>query len=86
MARFVEARAGVRPSAAVVTALHRQTGGNPFFLDEVVRLLVAEGRLTQQRGATADGWACRSASTTRSTAASAPLSRRLPCRCSTSHP
>jgi tetratricopeptide (TPR) repeat protein len=38
----------VRASAAVVTALHRQTGGNPFFLDEMVRLLVAEGRLTQR--------------------------------------
>lgn len=49
VARFVETRAGVRASATVVTALHRQTGGNPFFLDEVVRLLVAEGRLTQDR-------------------------------------
>src|SRR5262249_51244935 len=49
VARFVEARAGVRPSAAVVAALHRQTGGNPFFLDEVVRLLGPQGRLTQQR-------------------------------------
>ena len=46
VARFVEIRAGVRASANVVAALHRQTGGNPFFLDEVVRLLVAEGRLT----------------------------------------
>ncbi len=46
VARFVEARAGVRASAPVVAALHRQTGGNPFFLDELVRLLVAEGRLT----------------------------------------
>jgi tetratricopeptide (TPR) repeat protein len=45
VARFLEVRVGVRASPAVVTALHRQTGGNPFFLDEVVRLLVAEGRL-----------------------------------------
>ena len=51
VARFVEARAGVRPSAAIVTVLHRQTGGNPFFLDEVVRLLGTQGRLTQQRDA-----------------------------------
>jgi tetratricopeptide (TPR) repeat protein len=51
VARFVETRAGVRPSAAVVAALHRQTGGNPFFLDEVVRLLGTQGRLTQQRAA-----------------------------------
>jgi hypothetical protein len=48
VARFVEIRAGVRASPTVVAALHRQTGGNPFFLDEVVRLLVAEGRLTQR--------------------------------------
>src|SRR5262249_4758618 len=46
VARFVEARAGVRASPTVVAALHQQTGGNPFFLDEMVRLLVAEGRLT----------------------------------------
>jgi tetratricopeptide (TPR) repeat protein len=49
VARFVETRAGVRPSAAVVAALHRQTGGNPFFLDEVVHLLGPQGRLTQPR-------------------------------------
>jgi tetratricopeptide (TPR) repeat protein len=54
VARFVETRAGVRASASVVAALHRQTGGNPFFLDEVVRLLVAEGRLTARGIAAAD--------------------------------
>jgi tetratricopeptide (TPR) repeat protein len=48
VARFVEIRSGVRASPTVVAALHQQTGGNPFFLDEVVRLLVAEGRLTQR--------------------------------------
>ena len=36
-----------------MAALHRQTGGNPFFLDEVVRLLVAEGRLTEGGGVAA---------------------------------
>ncbi len=46
VARFVEVRGGVRAPAPVVSALHRQTGGNPFFLDEVIRLLAAEGRLT----------------------------------------
>src|SRR5262249_44196412 len=49
VARFVETRAGVRPSAAMVAALHRQTGGNPFFLDEVVRVLASEGGLVQPR-------------------------------------
>jgi tetratricopeptide (TPR) repeat protein len=48
VARFLEVRAGVRASSKVVTALHRRTGGNPFFLDEVVRLLVAEGRLDER--------------------------------------
>src|SRR5260370_34148042 len=37
--------AGVEPSDALVTATHRQTGGNALFLTEVVRLLVSEGRL-----------------------------------------
>ena len=32
-------------SPAVVTALHRRTGGNPFFAAEVVRMLRAEGAL-----------------------------------------
>src|SRR5262249_59486017 len=51
VARRVETRSGVRPAAAVVAAPHRQTCGNPFFLDEVVRLLGTQGRLTQQRAA-----------------------------------
>src|SRR5262249_33612958 len=99
VARFVETRAGVRPSAAVVAALHRQTGGNPFFLDEVVRLLGTQGRLTQQRaagGRWAPGrvprssarrvvaWGCRSASATRSSAAW-PRSLGNVAPCSTPH-
>jgi tetratricopeptide (TPR) repeat protein len=39
------AAAGVDPAPALVAALHEATGGNPFFLDELVRLLAAEGRL-----------------------------------------
>ncbi len=54
VARFVETRSGVRASPTMVSALHRQTGGNPFFLDEVVRLLVAEGRLTPRGIAAAE--------------------------------
>src|SRR5262249_37293427 len=52
VARFIEARAGVRPTSGVVADLCRQTGGNPFFLDEVGRLLIAEGRLTRAGGLT----------------------------------
>src|SRR5262249_43252111 len=50
VARFIEARAGIRPPSGVVADLCRQTGGNPFFLDEVVRLLIADGRLTRTEG------------------------------------
>jgi tetratricopeptide (TPR) repeat protein len=44
LARFVTAACGTAPSETLVTALHRATDGNPFFVDEIVRLLVAEGR------------------------------------------
>jgi hypothetical protein len=45
IAQYVEMTSGVEPSDALVTAAHRQTGGNALFLTEVVRLLVSEGRL-----------------------------------------
>jgi AAA ATPase-like protein len=41
--RLIEHRAGTEPSAALVRAVHDVTEGNPFFSEEVVRLLVAEG-------------------------------------------
>jgi hypothetical protein len=41
----VERVAGRRPPERVVRAIHHATEGNPFFIDEVVRLLSAEGRL-----------------------------------------
>jgi hypothetical protein len=44
VARFVEQTAGVTPPG-LAAAVHRETEGNPFFVHEVVRLLVAEGRL-----------------------------------------
>lgn len=43
--RLVAAIARMRPEANVVASLHRVTGGNPFFLAEVVRVLRTEGRL-----------------------------------------
>lgn len=36
---FVAARTGAPPSGGIVVALRDATGGNPFFLDEMVRLL-----------------------------------------------
>lgn len=44
VARFIDSAFGVRGSAAVKAAVRRATGGNPFFMDEVVRLLAADGR------------------------------------------
>jgi DNA-binding CsgD family transcriptional regulator len=47
--------AGASPSARVVASVHHRTGGNPFFLEEAVRHLSAEGRdLTQEGSAPAD--------------------------------
>jgi len=42
--RFVEERTGLE-SDSLARELHRATEGNPFFVEELVRLLVAEGRL-----------------------------------------
>ena len=36
------------PAPGLVETVHRETEGNPFFMSEVVRLLVAEGRLTRE--------------------------------------
>ncbi|MGH7859893.1 MAG: ATP-binding protein, partial [Candidatus Binatia bacterium] len=45
IALFIEKSAGIAPSLELVSAVHRVTEGNPFFADEIVRLLAAEGRL-----------------------------------------
>jgi tetratricopeptide (TPR) repeat protein len=42
---FIGRSAGVKPDEGVVAAIHDETEGNPLFLGEVVRLLVAEGKL-----------------------------------------
>lgn len=47
VARFVAAATRVQPPPQLVSALHRETGGNPLFMGEAVRLLAAEGRLEQ---------------------------------------
>src|SRR5436309_11123947 len=51
VALFIEGKTGRSASAALVRAVHRETGGNPFFVDEIVHLLVAEGAL-ERRDAT----------------------------------
>src|SRR6266581_4188723 len=43
--RFVEVTAGTSPPNALVAAVYKETEGNPFFVNEIVRLLVADGRL-----------------------------------------
>jgi tetratricopeptide (TPR) repeat protein len=45
VAEVVARVTGRRPPDRVVRAIHQATEGNPFFVDEVVRLLSAEGRL-----------------------------------------
>src|SRR5262249_24835037 len=45
VARLVSNLTGVDPDREVATALHRETGGNPFFLREIVGLLCARGGL-----------------------------------------
>ncbi|MFL5823541.1 MAG: ATP-binding protein [Solirubrobacteraceae bacterium] len=42
-ASLVRLRAGERPSSAMAREIHRETEGNPFFIEEIVRNLVAAG-------------------------------------------
>ncbi len=51
--RFIEMTAGVGAPDGLADVVYEQTEGNPFFVSEVVRLLVTEGRL-QESGT--DGW------------------------------
>jgi len=46
----IEGISGAPPAPAVVGAIHHETEGNPLFVGEVVRLLVAEGRLDSAGG------------------------------------
>lgn len=48
--RLIEHRGGGDTDPAVAENLYRATGGNPFFADEVLRLLVTEGRLDSLLG------------------------------------
>jgi len=44
---FIEQRTGARAARPLVDTIHRITEGNPFYLDEFVRLAHAQGRLQQ---------------------------------------
>jgi eukaryotic-like serine/threonine-protein kinase len=49
--RYIELTAGRAASEDLVASIHRQTEGNPFFVAEIVRLLVAEGKFEELRSA-----------------------------------
>jgi class 3 adenylate cyclase/tetratricopeptide (TPR) repeat protein len=46
VASFIELSTGIEPSERLVAAILQETEGNPLFVGEVLRLLAAEGRLT----------------------------------------
>jgi tetratricopeptide (TPR) repeat protein len=47
VASFIQNTTGLSPEETLITAVHQQTEGNPFFLTEVVRLLASEGCQSQ---------------------------------------
>jgi hypothetical protein len=51
LSQLIEARGGSVTDLDTARALHRTTGGNPFFTDEVLRMLSTEGRLESLRKA-----------------------------------
>ncbi len=50
IARYVELSTGERPADDLLGEIHEQTGGNPFFVGEVVRLIATEGASGARRG------------------------------------
>jgi DNA-binding SARP family transcriptional activator len=50
VARMLQALSGQEPPVAVTGAVHAETDGNPFFMEEVYRHLVEEGRLLDAEG------------------------------------
>ena len=57
--RFIEVVTGIVPPTGLTQAVFTQTEGNPLFVTEVVRLLVQEGELSQERTADRDSWTVR---------------------------
>lgn len=50
--RYIEVTAGVRPTAGLVESVHQRSEGNPFFMTEIVRLLLSGGPIEGQNGET----------------------------------
>ena len=60
VAQFIAQQAGAEPPPAVVAAVWERAAGNPFFVGELTRLLVAEKSLTEDAArSTAVPWAVR---------------------------
>jgi tetratricopeptide (TPR) repeat protein len=53
VARFVAEASGTAPSSALVARIHERTDGNPFFVSELVRLLMETGQLATASSADA---------------------------------
>ncbi len=45
--RLIQGTVGITPTERLLVTIHRETEGNPLFVSEVVRLLAAEGSLTE---------------------------------------
>jgi eukaryotic-like serine/threonine-protein kinase len=45
--RYIELTAGKSGSDSLISSVYRQTDGNPFFVEEIVRLLVSEGKFDE---------------------------------------
>ena len=61
--RFIEMTIGSTPRATLVRSVQQRTEGNPFFVKEVVRLLVADGKLGADDKS--DSWTIRLPQTVR---------------------
>ena len=57
--RFLAAACGFPPDPDLVSAVHVHTEGNPFFVREVVQLLLNEGALTSGALGTPERWGAR---------------------------
>lgn len=57
LSSFFGAAAQTRPPASLHKQIVRQAGGNPFYLEEMVRGLIADGVMVKEQGT----WTCRSA-------------------------
>jgi tetratricopeptide (TPR) repeat protein len=56
VARFMQSASGGAPApSSLVAAVHRTTGGNPFFLHEMTRVLAARGVLEASGGSPPEG-------------------------------